>query len=126
MRAIDVHEILSLVLDLVGGSDKVASALVCRTWSFVTLDAIWRNLNNLLQLLYIIGDVTNNLETTHVEFSQSLEGTDWSQFDSYAARVISLDWDSKGLSFSPMVFEQIAAARPGSKPLLPNIITIKW
>ncbi|KAG9020495.1 hypothetical protein FRB95_004147, partial [Tulasnella sp. JGI-2019a] len=118
MRALDIPEILSQVLDLTGECDKVASALVCQTWSSVALDAIWKGLNNLVPLLYLIGDLTvaENLEAMHfpqtrqhVEFSQSPEGTDWSRFDSYAARVISLNWDSKGLSFSPTVFGQIAA-----------------
>ncbi|KAG9003636.1 hypothetical protein FRB94_003025 [Tulasnella sp. JGI-2019a] len=134
MRALDIPEIPSQVLDLMGESDKFASALVCQTWSSVALDAIWRDLDELIALLYLIGDVTTiyNFKTRfprtrqHVEFSQSLEGTDWSRFDSYAARVISLNWDSKGLSFSPTVFGQIAAARPGSKPLLPNLLSIKW
>ncbi|KAG8983086.1 hypothetical protein FRB93_007677 [Tulasnella sp. JGI-2019a] len=132
MRALDIPEILSQVLDLVGDGDKVASALVCRTWNSVALDAIWRDVNDLVQLLRLIGDVkaVNGFNTIihcgtdlELEFSQSLEGTDW--FDSYAARVISLDWDSQGLSFSPTVFERIHAARPGSSPLLPNLLTIK-
>ncbi|KAG9010552.1 hypothetical protein FRB93_003820 [Tulasnella sp. JGI-2019a] len=126
--ALDIPEILSQVLDFAGDSDKVASALVCRTWSSVALDAVWRDLKNLVQLLYLIGDVkaVHNLETMELEFSQSLEETDWARFDSYAARVISLNWDSQGLSFSPTVFKQIAAARPRSDPLLPNLLAIKW
>ncbi|KAG8934812.1 hypothetical protein FRC01_000080 [Tulasnella sp. 417] len=140
VRATDplkIPEILIRVLELADSRGRVAAACVCRRWSELALDLIWRDLKELapyFNLLFLL----KNIDESHLSAAEMLE-----RIKSYGARIRSqrvdvlrsffnalLD-DSGAVELYRALYEgkldqYLTTASLPTSGLFPNLRTLKW
>lgn len=55
--ALNLPEIVAGILEASDQADRAASARVCREWSTIALDKLWRSLDSLLPLFVLLSPV---------------------------------------------------------------------
>ncbi|KAG9040977.1 hypothetical protein FS837_012893 [Tulasnella sp. UAMH 9824] len=128
-----IPEILILVLELSGPGAKVTAARVCRRWSDIALDMLWRDLTDVVPFLklYALLKVTKN---SHMLQAEMLE-----RINSYGARVHTLRCTVNNASIcdsgAAEVYQALCEGKFGhyiltpripDSGLLPNLRTLEW
>jgi hypothetical protein len=106
-RVVNVPELLSFVISFLDKHDILQCALVCKSWSTVALDVLWRTMNSATDLLGLLGPMSCDATPTgpgetvrHTSYSEILytkrglqwfdhdpEPSAWALFEPYARRV---------------------------------------
>lgn len=66
-RVLEIPEIVELILSFLDQKEHAASACVCKQWSEIALDHLWRDVDDLYRLFSILAPLTPT------ELIQSLE-----------------------------------------------------
>ncbi|KAG8968652.1 hypothetical protein FRC05_001458 [Tulasnella sp. 425] len=135
-----IPELLVNILSFASNSTLASCAVVCKPWSRVALDELWRNLDSVFPLLELVvdmemlRDLDSPTPTVSQRLSSKLSRVDWSRFQVYAGRVRRLSYDDEDLyrddSTVPRLPSKAIAMlcfhRPSGIALLPNLETLKW
>ncbi|OBZ73090.1 hypothetical protein A0H81_06679 [Grifola frondosa] len=105
-RVLEIPEILELVFGFMQEKDNANNACVCKRWSDVALDALWRKVDDLPRLFGLLAPIVAvNSPSPHHGFSRTIEPDDWKRFSRYAgrtdtehlARLHELEWLAIGV-----------------------------
>ncbi|KDQ55222.1 hypothetical protein JAAARDRAFT_344817 [Jaapia argillacea MUCL 33604] len=133
--------VLELLENTVKHSDDfpilAASARVCKDWSELALNVLWRHITNLYDLFSLLAPIRKEAQETRYEFVRELSPEDWVNFDRYASRVRALFYveylprEGQSESFvlkqlSKTVFDTVAAKCPHPNAILPRLQSIGW
>ncbi|KAG8944664.1 hypothetical protein FRC04_001628 [Tulasnella sp. 424] len=134
-----VPELLANVLSFATESTLVSCAVVCKPWSDIALDYLWRDLDSVFPLLELVMDIhlLEGLESSGYlgleRLSSMLSGADWSRFQFYAGRVKSLSYDDENPYRSertprldPNGIALFYLHSPSGLTFLPRLRTLKW
>lgn len=125
-----IHTIPPEVMSMIFGmSDKrtcVAACLVCRRWSGVAMDGVWRSLSSLLPLFELLGPLVDNEDGHDLHPDCVLTEQSWALFRSCATRVRSLTYDEVDYNeaISSGLIIRTLAVYPGG--ILPNLQAVHW
>ncbi|KAG8989718.1 hypothetical protein FRB90_002111, partial [Tulasnella sp. 427] len=139
VNPLTVPELLELILSFASQSELVKSAIVCKFWSMLALDRLWKDLDSVFPLLELVvtRELLNVLDSSDADFVQrlslALSRSDWSRFRSYANRVRSLSHDDtnhyRGNETPPCLTSVATALIYLHHPygnFLPNIKELQW
>ncbi|KAI0750487.1 hypothetical protein C8Q74DRAFT_1361745 [Fomes fomentarius] len=124
-RVLVIPELLELVFSFLNTQENARNARVCKAWTQVALDLLWREVDDLPRLLSLLAPTEDCTEGRR--FSRPLEPNDWTRYMRYASRVRKLvvtpgiDEALKG----PSVFQEIAQTRTTAH-LLPKLSSLTW
>ncbi|KAI0738351.1 hypothetical protein C8Q80DRAFT_1347940 [Daedaleopsis nitida] len=124
-RVLNIPELLELIFSFLEVSDNARNARVCKSWTEVALDLLWREVDHLPRLLRILAPIEECDEEDR--FARSLEPGDWANFMRYASRVRKLvvSSDIEEHLRGPNVFQEIAQSRT-TLHLLPKLSSLTW
>ncbi|KZT05707.1 uncharacterized protein LAESUDRAFT_655083 [Laetiporus sulphureus 93-53] len=126
-RVLDIPEIIELIFSFLEKRNNVVNACVCKRWSEIALDAVWRDVDNLNVLFSLLAPLGQASRYAPVTFTRTLNPDDWRRFAHYARRVRKLsyteDRSEQGLCSS--IFDEIARSRMAIS-ILPNLHTLEW
>ncbi|KAG8911945.1 hypothetical protein FRC01_005385 [Tulasnella sp. 417] len=134
-RALRIPEVLLEIFVASTDSTRAAAARVCRTWSTLALDVLWRDMESPIPLLQVLSPLQpkqtpeQDGETYEDwDFANGLFDVDWTRFHSYATRIRTLVYrindpaiGSKNNCLSPRALERVALLYPHGRCLVPNI-----
>ncbi|TRM67010.1 hypothetical protein BD626DRAFT_167728 [Schizophyllum amplum] len=124
-RVLQIPEILDIMIGFLEQNEHPACALVCRQWSEIALDALWRLVDDLPRLFGILAPLTKQNASNALEFSRSLQADDWTRFNRYARRVRHLAYDESAGALAQSAFTEIATTRT-SLEILPSLNALEW
>ncbi|OSX62549.1 hypothetical protein POSPLADRAFT_1141366 [Postia placenta MAD-698-R-SB12] len=131
-RVLEIPEIVELILSFLDQKEHAASACVCKQWSEIALDHLWRDVDDLYRLFSILAPLTPTELTQSLEyhsFSRTLNADDWARFAPYGRRVRKLSYREDGPPTTPQLsskaFDEIARSRT-TLSILPNLRTLEW
>ncbi|KAI0073082.1 hypothetical protein K474DRAFT_1723382 [Panus rudis PR-1116 ss-1] len=135
-RVLDIPEILELILSQLDRKSNVQNALVCKRWSDIALNLVWRDVTDLLFLFQLLAPLEKSgsiNDATIYRFERGLTARDWERFGRYARRVRSFTYGNPDIYPSSdvdgSVFDEIARTRPPANILpaiLPNLRSLSW
>ncbi|KAJ3755431.1 hypothetical protein EV360DRAFT_72858 [Lentinula raphanica] len=111
-------------------SNRRSNVLVCKTWLDPCLNVIWRELNDLTDLVRLLGPTTT--KGMVLEFVQEDVPLKWDRFLFYARRVRKIYQEGQDAQMYPKyalesVFAHIAYQRPSNiLELCPNLKVLEW
>ncbi|KAJ8592766.1 hypothetical protein M405DRAFT_812276 [Rhizopogon salebrosus TDB-379] len=124
-RALSIPELLNNILGLMERDENVVNACVCKQWSDIALDLIWREVVSLPRLL-------NILRPRQIQGYNASDGLpdlrDWARFQKYANRVRILRYKQGAVPvdhYNINVLNDMAMMRPKFE-ILPNLHTLEW
>ncbi|KAG8924040.1 hypothetical protein FRC00_005570 [Tulasnella sp. 408] len=134
-RALRIPEVLLDIFSVSTDSTRAAAARVCRSWSTLALDVLWRDMQSPIPLLQILSPLQpkqtpeQDGETyKDWDFENGLVDADWTRFHYYATRIRTLVYHindaaigSKNNCLSPRALERAALLYPYGRCLVPNI-----
>ncbi|KIO23774.1 hypothetical protein M407DRAFT_26773 [Tulasnella calospora MUT 4182] len=134
-RALRIPEVLLEIFVASTDSTRAAAARVCRSWSSLALDVLWRDMESPIPLLQVLSPLQpkqtpeQDGETyDDWDFANGLFDVDWTRFHSYATRIRTLVYrlndpaiGSKNNCLSPRALERVALLYPQGRCLVPNI-----
>ncbi|KAI0668069.1 hypothetical protein C8Q78DRAFT_1048133 [Trametes maxima] len=131
-RVLAIPEILELVFSFLCAKDNAVCARVCKGWSEVALDTLWREVDDLRRFFGLLAPVETAVDSTgtpeyYEHFRRPLEPADWIRFMRYATRVRKLlvlpaeDSHLRG----HLVFDEIARTR-STLNILPKLSSLTW
>ncbi|KAF9653762.1 hypothetical protein BDM02DRAFT_3177605 [Thelephora ganbajun] len=117
-RVGSIPELLDIVFDHLDHASNANNAVVCKVWSEVARDKLWREVCNPTQLLSILAPISDLTGS----FERKLEPKDWSRFMTYARRVRKFTYEdlSHPHQITPASFAEISETRT-SLSLLPHL-----
>ncbi|KAH9850858.1 hypothetical protein C2E23DRAFT_833106 [Lenzites betulinus] len=126
-RVLAIPEILELVFSFLDQRKDVAkTALVCRNWSEVALDNLWRDVDNIHRLFGLLAPIQPDEFSREDGFERPLEPVDWARFSRYARRVRALSSSNiEELLHGRVVFDEVARTRP-TLNILPRLSKLSW
>ncbi|KAG8913133.1 hypothetical protein FRC01_004716 [Tulasnella sp. 417] len=138
--ALVVPELLATVFSFATRPTLGTCVQVCKLWSEVALDELWKHLDSVFPLLELVMsiDLLRNLELRVPDASQilssELSNADWSRFHSYSSRVRSISYDHEKIyrpnlitpAIAPEAIAMLCLHRPSCHEVLPNLETLKW
>ncbi|KAJ7773058.1 hypothetical protein B0H16DRAFT_1363088 [Mycena metata] len=131
-RVLAIPELLDMIFAYLDDPSNASNASVCKQWSNVALDTLWRDLNDLHRLFSILKPLKQVGEApdSPYAFVQAPDAEDWRRLEKYSRRVrrfrfLQVDSDSEGPRLCPTVFEDVARTRT-SLNLLPNLTSLAW
>ncbi|KAH9940136.1 uncharacterized protein BXZ73DRAFT_43088, partial [Epithele typhae] len=130
-RVLAIPELLELVFVHLEDADNAMNALVCKAWSEVALDLLWREVDDLEQAFSLLAPIVSSPEEEDVSgrrFSRPLEPHDWARFVRYSSRVRTLEVASdvgEDRLRGAQVFDEIAQTRT-SAHLFPKLSSLTW
>ncbi|CAK5268562.1 unnamed protein product [Mycena citricolor] len=127
-RALEIPELLDMIFRYLDNSCNVANARVCKRWSEIALDSVWRDLDDLYHLFAILKPLkpTSDKPDAPLEFTAPPDADDWKRAERYSRRVKRLVYHAScSFALCPTVFEVIARTRT-SLVVLPNTRSIAW
>ncbi|TFK58287.1 hypothetical protein BDN72DRAFT_906882 [Pluteus cervinus] len=120
-RVISIPELLrNIFFSLPRLCDTYHSALVCRTWSEIALDALWYEVDDLCILLNLLVPLTTAGPGFHRKFIRCPIPEDWIHFERYSRRVRTLLVDYDTPLPAQSVFAEIGRTRIRPE-ILPNL-----
>lgn len=143
-RALEIPELLQMILQHADNSVRANSARVNRTWSQIALEELWYKLTRFSPLLRLLGETVTSsggeLVRSHPKKSQSspliaeqrfADGnlpSDWTRYDEAAQRVRILEVDERVERLSDEITMALTAARhaAGRRYLLPALTALRW
>ncbi|OAX37634.1 hypothetical protein K503DRAFT_719480 [Rhizopogon vinicolor AM-OR11-026] len=121
-RVLFIPELLQNILSFMDRADNVFNACVCKQWSEIALDLIWREVNDLPRLLGLLRPCQRRGAST--DFDGQPDSRDWARFQKYADRVRTLRYQQGIEDYSSMLDDM---ARTRTKlEMLPNLHTLEW
>ncbi|KAG8950574.1 hypothetical protein FRC04_007393 [Tulasnella sp. 424] len=138
-RPLRIPEVLLEIFAASDNSTRAVSARVCRSWSNLALDVLWRDMNSPIPLLQILSPLQPKQTPADAEqpegeiyedwdFANGLFDVDWTRFHSYATRIRTLIYrssdpaiGSRNNCLSPRALERVALLYPHGRCLVPNI-----
>ncbi|KAG1772489.1 hypothetical protein EV702DRAFT_1033633 [Suillus placidus] len=122
-RVLFIPELLGIILGFVGEDDYVSNARVCKQWSEVTLDIIWREVDDLSRLLTLLRPY--KIKGRHNFFDGLPDSRDWARFQKYANRVRILRFQQDSDVDYSGLLDDMARTRT-TLDMLPNLHTLEW
>ncbi|KAF8553097.1 hypothetical protein OG21DRAFT_1414929, partial [Imleria badia] len=122
-RILFIPELLDIIFNFLDREANVTNACVCKRWSEVALDVVWKEVDDLIHLLRLLKPISLHEET----FEYTLpEANDWSRFEKYASRVRSLKFrpTKYDIEICPLL-DDVARTRT-SLEILPNMHSLEW
>ncbi|KAJ8522446.1 hypothetical protein ONZ45_g949 [Pleurotus djamor] len=127
-RALQIPELLSSICQYLSPKDTLANACVCKTWSNIALDALWRQVDDISILLSLLAPLEQKSSVHSFKFARAIEPADWTRFARYAFRVRSLIYAPESQRLKHLhrdAFHEVARSRI-SLDILPNLNTLEW
>lgn len=122
-RVLFIPELLGIILSFMDEDDHVNNACVCKQWSDITLDIIWREVDGLSRLLTLLRPY--KLKGRYNFFDGLPDSRDWARFQKYANRVRILRFQQDNdLDYSGLL-DDMARTRT-TLDMLPNLHTLEW
>ncbi|GJJ07537.1 hypothetical protein Clacol_001739 [Clathrus columnatus] len=118
-RVLQIQEILAIIFQTCPLSTNAICARVCRAWSDPALDALWREVKDLRNLLKLIPAFFGD------RFERDLAPADWVRFMRHARRIRSLEHSDRRVTLDPSVFMALGISRPVFD-ILPNLRYLRW
>ncbi|KAF9449357.1 hypothetical protein P691DRAFT_667622 [Macrolepiota fuliginosa MF-IS2] len=118
--------LLCKIFQVLDNCCNLNNALVCRAWSKIALDILWRKVDDLYQLFTLLAPLEMTGCGDYV-FSRPLEYNDWLRFQRCSRRVRELSYeDAESVpTFNPSVFDDISRSRI-TLSILPNLHSLRW
>ncbi|KAI6127220.1 hypothetical protein F5141DRAFT_379131 [Pisolithus sp. B1] len=124
-RIFYIPELLHLIFSFLDKESNVSNARVCRFWSDIALDAVWKEVDDMIHLFSILKPVLMNMHGTY-EFVDIPGVSDWARFHKYARRVRCLRFNSDSVQGeAEVVLDEVARTRT-SFEILPNLRELVW
>ncbi|KAG9050180.1 hypothetical protein FS837_007078 [Tulasnella sp. UAMH 9824] len=120
-------EVMSMIFAMLDTEYCAVAALVCRLWSGVALDELWRSPPSLLPLFEILGPLIDTENGKDLRSDVVLTARSWALFKSYAARVRRLNYeDNESYPFmsTGLILRALAVHPEGG--ILPNLRAAYW
>ncbi|KAJ6630977.1 hypothetical protein B0H10DRAFT_700522 [Mycena sp. CBHHK59/15] len=128
-RVLEIPELLDMIFGFLDNSSNASNASVCKRWSEIALDTLWREVYDLYRLLSILSELrrSGEGEDSPYIFAVAPDANDWQRFEKYSRRVRRLSFHAHGDQppLSPTVFDDVARTRT-SLNILPNMNTLSW
>ncbi|KII84967.1 hypothetical protein PLICRDRAFT_117337 [Plicaturopsis crispa FD-325 SS-3] len=126
-RALSIPELLDVVFSYLDQVDNANNACVCRHWSEIALDSLWREVDNVRRLFNVLAPLRNYGQGMRYEFSRGLEPSDWERFKPYSRRVRRLRFCDDFMRSKALqsIFDAVARSRT-TLAILPNLHTLEW
>ncbi|KAG6812043.1 hypothetical protein H0H92_004627 [Tricholoma furcatifolium] len=121
-----VPELVDRILQCLDNASNASNARVCKIWSEIALDIIWKEVVELHPLLSLLAPLAKSPSGN--KFKRRLEYSDWDRFERYRYRVRKLAYrpsNSVNHCIDKSVFDQIMWTRT-SKKMLPKMHTLEW
>ncbi|OJA11880.1 hypothetical protein AZE42_10384 [Rhizopogon vesiculosus] len=119
-----IPELLEKIFSFVGRDDNVINACVCKQWSEITLDLVWKELKSLPQLLRLLRPYQKRDSDGSIVFDRQPELKDWVRFQKYANRVLTLRYRQGQEDYSCLL-DDMARTRTTLK-IFPKLHTLEW
>ncbi|KAF8835217.1 hypothetical protein BDN67DRAFT_959372 [Paxillus ammoniavirescens] len=128
-RLLFVPELVDVIFNFLDRMTNLTNALVCKQWSQIALDVVWKEVDNLIQLFSLLKPmrlVLRQSERAEYLFEAMPDANDWLRFKRYASRVRCLRFRSnKYTSDINCMLDDVARTRT-SLEILPNLQTLEW
>ncbi|KAG1764421.1 hypothetical protein EDD22DRAFT_883407 [Suillus occidentalis] len=122
-RVLFIPELLGIILSFVDEDDYVNIACVCKQWSEITLDVIWREVDDLSRLLSLLRPY--KIRGRYNLFDGLPDSRDWARFQKYANRVRILRFEQDNDVDYSGLLDDMARTRT-TLDMLPNLHTLEW
>ncbi|KAF9524767.1 hypothetical protein CPB83DRAFT_773231 [Crepidotus variabilis] len=125
-----IPELLDLIFGLVDTPSNAVNARVCKAWSSIALDALWREVDDLPRLFSLLAPL-QRIGTTSEEyfFAELPDAARWKRFEKYSSRIrrfaYCLDPSEQQIHINKSVFDEIARTRTRLN-FLPNMHNLVW
>ncbi|KAH8109617.1 hypothetical protein DFH11DRAFT_1730892 [Phellopilus nigrolimitatus] len=131
-RVLAVEELLDVIFDFATRDTKARCARVCKSWSNVALDSLWKSMDSVRPALSLLSPMVEEVpgfgeKSRELKFARKVRPKDWARFNVYAARIRHLrldprvDEDEMSIVYSSSVLLEVAHKRR-TLSLLPNLI----
>lgn len=129
-RVLAIPELLDIIFSSQDRQSNINNSLVCKQWTGIALDNIWREVDNLPHLFNLLAPLQKTaIHPTTFIFARTPTQADWAKFIPYARRVRRLDHTAKdgvkSIHLDQSVFDDIARTRT-SLHILPNLNSLIW
>ncbi|KAI0320857.1 hypothetical protein OF83DRAFT_1168946 [Amylostereum chailletii] len=137
-RVLAIPELLGLIFSFGDRLMHYNSVLVCKQWSNIALDSLWREVDDLYHLLQLLCPMVDRCDPEYRSnyghaswcFTRIPTSADWARFNPYARRVRSLKYGVPEPALDPHhlsdnVFNDLARTRT-SLAILPNLRCLWW
>ncbi|KAG0698783.1 hypothetical protein DFH29DRAFT_939829 [Suillus ampliporus] len=122
-RVLFIPELLDIILSFMDGDDHIINACVCKQWSEIALDFIWREVDNLPRLLTLLRPYKT--KGKYHFFDGLPDARDWARFQKYANRVRTLRFEQdRDMDYSGLL-DDMARTRT-TLEMLPSLHTLEW
>ncbi|KAG8215667.1 hypothetical protein J3R82DRAFT_7541 [Butyriboletus roseoflavus] len=125
-RVLFISELLDIIFNFLDRDSNVRNACVCKRWSNIALDIVWKEVDDLLHLFRLLKPIRPQEDAFEYVFETLPEASDWSKFEKYASRVRSFKFrpENYELEIWPLL-DDVARTRT-SLEILPNMHTLEW
>ncbi|KAJ8585696.1 hypothetical protein M405DRAFT_883697 [Rhizopogon salebrosus TDB-379] len=117
-----IPELLEKILNFMNRDHNVTNACVCKQWSEIALDIVWREVKSLPRLLGLLRPYEKR-DASFI-FDRQPDLRDWARFQKYANRVRTLRY-RQGLDDYSCLLDHMARTRT-TLHILPNLHTLEW
>ncbi|OAX34058.1 hypothetical protein K503DRAFT_725012 [Rhizopogon vinicolor AM-OR11-026] len=118
-----IPELLENILSFVDRRENVINACVCKQWSEIAMDLVWREVESLPEFLTLLRPSQTRGVSQNV-FDRQPDLRDWARFQKYANRVHILRYRQERADYTCML-DDIARTRT-TLDILPNLHTLQW
>ncbi|KAH0835433.1 hypothetical protein J3R83DRAFT_9064 [Lanmaoa asiatica] len=143
-RVLFITELLDIIFNFLDRDTNVTNACVCKRWSEIALDVVWKEVDDLLDLFRLLKPISFQLEyvsglrllllcqtpTSSSYLPQCFdtlpEASDWSRFEKYASRVRSFKFREATCDLDIYSLLDDVARTRTSLEILPNMHTLEW
>ncbi|PFH47527.1 hypothetical protein AMATHDRAFT_67573 [Amanita thiersii Skay4041] len=126
-RVLYIPELLDMVFNYLEPFSNAVNARVCKRWSEVALDTLWREVDDMHRLCTLLAPLYVG-DDSEYKFARILETADWKRFERYSRRVRRLSYRPElqcKPQLSQSVFDDIARTRT-TLSVLPNMHSLEW
>ncbi|KAJ3500467.1 hypothetical protein NLJ89_g9781 [Agrocybe chaxingu] len=125
-RVLYIPELLDMIFGMLDPDSNSNNARVCRQWSEIALDSLWKDVDRLERLFGALAPL-RRVGNGEYEFERLPESDDWKRFEKYASRVRRLVYHSSADNpkIRKSVFDDVARTRTRID-ILPNMHTLQW
>ncbi|THH29010.1 hypothetical protein EUX98_g5183 [Antrodiella citrinella] len=130
-KVFQIPEIVELILSFLDDASNASNARVCKKWSDIALNLLWREVPDIQPLFEILSPLEQvpgrrSLAEVGYLFTRKLGVSDWERLSRYSRRVRALvhgpDWPKP---VSTLAFDEVARSRP-TLHILPNLRSLAW
>ncbi|KAF8068083.1 hypothetical protein FPV67DRAFT_1669950 [Lyophyllum atratum] len=127
LRVLAISELLDIIFRFLDDASNTSNARVCKQWSELALDALWKDVRDLRRLFSLLAPLEAITVDEAYGFTRPLETSDWRRFERYCRRIRTLSYLSSeaGYTLHESVFDDIARSRM-SLDILPCLHALEW